>query len=177
MAIDEGTARFVYFFAGYAFAPHIFRFAGRVAERPALAFAGLAAWAVVNGALVHLGYAHLPIVSLALGFAGALAIVTVAVMLTGLARVAPVVNFVGEHSLVVYLGFFLPMVVSRELLIRTGLVPDVGWMSVIVTAVAVVVPFAMWKAARMVGADFLYERPAIARLDAPRRNPSAVPAE
>lgn len=177
VAIDEGSARFVYFFAGYAFAPAVFRFAAAVSERPLLALAGLLGWGLVNGALVHFDYAHLPLVSLLLGFAGALAIVTVAVMLMGVARLAPAVKFVGEHSLVVYLGFFLPMVITREVLIRTGLVPDIGWMSVIVTVAAVIGPFVMWKAARMVGADFLYERPAFARLDAPRRNPSAVAAE
>lgn len=177
VAIDESTARFVYFYAGYAFAPWVFALARSVAARPAAALGALAVWAVADAALVHAGLAVLPGVSLVLGFAGALAIVSCAVLLTSLARLAPAVRFVGENSIVVYLGFFLPMVVTREALLRTGVLPDVGWMAVVVTAVAVVVPFLMWAAARRVGADFLYERPAFARLDARSRNRAAVPAE
>ncbi len=44
---------------------------------PAAGSCGLLGWGLVNGALVHFDYAHLPFVSLLLGFAGALAIVTV----------------------------------------------------------------------------------------------------
>src|SRR5690554_1592804 len=45
---------FVYFYAGYALAPHIFKFAASVASRPLLATAGLAGWAVLNATLIFL---------------------------------------------------------------------------------------------------------------------------
>lgn len=177
VAIDETAARFVYFYAGYAFAPTIFRLAAGAAARPALGLGYLAAWAAVNGALVHLGWAALPGVSLALGAVGAMAIVTVSSLIASLPAIVPPFRFVGENSLVVYLGFFLPMVVTREVLLRTGVIADIGWISLITTVTAVVVPFLMWRTALAVGATFLYERPAFARLDRPRRVAAVAPAE
>ena len=59
----------------------------------------------------------LPVISLGLGAAGALAII----MVTALAARLPFLGFLGylgRHSIVVYLAFFFPMVVSRILLLR-----------------------------------------------------------
>src|SRR3954454_16728083 len=54
--IDEFCARFVYFYSGYLFATYVFALSDRARTRPALALAGLALWALVNGGLVHLGF-------------------------------------------------------------------------------------------------------------------------
>ena len=78
--IDEFCARFVYFFTGYALAGYVFALSDRARARPALALPGLGLWALVNGGLVALGVSEWPVVSLALGFAGACAIIV-----TGLA--------------------------------------------------------------------------------------------
>jgi uncharacterized membrane protein YcfT len=177
VAVDEFAARFVYFYAGYALAGAVFRFADAVDARPASAFGLLLAWGLGNGAAVAAGWADMPGVSLALGTAGALAIVTTAVLLARLPRLGDLGRFVGERSIVVYLAFFLPMAATRAVLLKTGVVPDVGWMSVIVTAAAVVVPFAMWWVAMRFGGAFLFERPAWAHLSPPRPKTSAVPAE
>ena len=69
--IDEFCARFVYFYSGYLFASYVFALADRSREKPALALIGLALWALVNGGLVMSGFSHWPLISLALGFAGA----------------------------------------------------------------------------------------------------------
>src|ERR1700694_5393221 len=53
--IDEFCARFVYFNSGYLFADYVFALSDRARARPALALAGLALWALVNGALVVSG--------------------------------------------------------------------------------------------------------------------------
>ena len=73
--IDEFASRFVFFYAGYIFAPQIFRYAAFAGERPLLAIVGVAVWAVVNELLVLAGVAASPVVSLPLGFVGAGAIV------------------------------------------------------------------------------------------------------
>ena len=75
--IDEFCARFVYFYSGYLFADYVFALSDRARARPALALAGLALWALVNGGLVDLGFSEWPLVSLVLGLAGACAIVTI----------------------------------------------------------------------------------------------------
>ncbi len=68
-------------------------------------------------------------------------------------------RFCGEHSIVIYLGFFLPMAATRTLLLRTGIIPDIGTMSLIVTIAGVLGSLAMWQAALRLHANFLFERP------------------
>jgi uncharacterized membrane protein YcfT len=177
IAIDEFAARFVYFYAGYAFAPAVFAFAEKVAAAPSTAAAGLLAWGLVNGAAVHAGLSALPGVSLVLGFLGAAAVVAVSVLVGRLPGLGALARYMGETSIVVYLAFFLPMAATRAVLLKTGLVPDVGTMSLIVTVVAVAAPFAIAAAARRLGARFLFERPPFAHLAAARGAARAVPAE
>ena len=120
MIVDEFASRFVYFYSGYVLAPHIFAFAAWVQGRPAAALAGLVLWGVVNGVLVAAGYAGLPVVSLALGVAGAAAVVAVSSLMANVDLFRPL-RYCGEHSIVIYLAFFLPMAATRVVLIKTGL--------------------------------------------------------
>jgi uncharacterized membrane protein YcfT len=157
-AIDEFCTRFVYFYSGYLFADVVFKLSDRARARPILALAALALWALVNGALVEFGFSERPLLSLALGLAGAGAII---VMGTLLAR-AQWLNFLrtcGEHSIVIYLAFFLPMAATRTLLLKTGLIADIGVISLIVTVAGVVGAIVIWRAALAAGATFLFERP------------------
>lgn len=171
--IDEFARRFVFFYAGYVFAPRIFDAAAAVAARPRLAGLGLAVWAAVNGLAVYVGWASAPGISLALGAAGALAVVAVASLLAK-AGTAQALRACGQASIVVYLAFFLPMAATRTLLLRTGIVPDLGTVGVLVTAAGVVVPLIFAALTRNTPARYLFERPAWARL---RRPMQLAPAE
>jgi uncharacterized membrane protein YcfT len=157
--IDEFCARFVYIYSGYLFADAVFALSDRARSRPALALAGLALWAFINGSLVKFGFSEWPLISLALGLAGACAIITIGTLL---ARVhwLTALRFCGEHSIVIYLAFFLPMATTRTLLLRTGLIPDIGTISLIVTIAGVLGALAIWRIALAAGANFLFERPA-----------------
>jgi len=157
--IDEFCARFVYFYSGYLFANYVFALSDRARARPALALAGLALWALVNGSLVESGFSEWPLISLALGLAGAGAIVTMGTLLAR-AHWLNFFRYCGEHSIVIYLAFFLPMAATRTLLLRTGLIPDIGAISLIVTIVGVVGALALWWIALALRANFLFERPA-----------------
>jgi uncharacterized membrane protein YcfT len=156
--IDEFAARFVYIYSGYLFAGYVFALSDRARARPMFALAGLALWAIVNGGLVELGYSELPIVSLVLGLAGACAIITVGTLLARM-HWLNFLRFCGEHSIVIYLAFFLPMASTRTLLLKTGIVPDIGMVSLIVTIVGVAGALLIWRAALAVHANFLFERP------------------
>jgi uncharacterized membrane protein YcfT len=156
--IDEFCARFVYFYSGYWLAAYVFALSDRARAHPSWALAGLALWAFVNGGFVASGFSEWPIVSLALGLAGACAII---VMGTLLAR-AQWLNFLrycGEHSIVIYLAFFLPMATTRTLLLHSGLAPDIGMVSLIVTIVGVAGALLIWRTALAAHANFLFERP------------------
>jgi uncharacterized membrane protein YcfT len=157
--IDEFCARFVYFYSGYLFAPYVFALSDRARTRPELALAGLALWAVVNGGLVELGASEWPIVSLALGLAGAGAIIVSGTLLARM-QWLNFLRYCGEHSIVIYLAFFLPMAASRTALLRAGVIPDIGAVSLIVTVVGVVGALAIWRGALALHANFLFERPA-----------------
>jgi uncharacterized membrane protein YcfT len=157
--IDEFAARFVYIYSGYLFAPYVFALADRVRTYPALALFGLALWALVNGGLVKLGYSEWPLVSLALGLAGACAIITLGTLLARMQWLG-FLRFCGENSIVIYLAFFLPMATTRTLLLHTGLAHDIGTVSLLVTIAGVVGALLIWCVALAAGANFLFERPA-----------------
>jgi uncharacterized membrane protein YcfT len=173
--IDEFASRFVYFFAGYWLATHFFALARAVQNQPELAVTGLAAWALGNGALVFSGYGDLPGISLALGFAGAVAVVTVAALIAQINWLS-VLRYAGENSIAVYLAFFLPMAATRAVLLKTGVIPDFGTVALIVTAMGVVVPLLFHALTRGTRLDFLFVRPAAFRL-APTRKAPLQPAE
>jgi uncharacterized membrane protein YcfT len=156
--IDEFCARFVYIYSGYLFAELVFALSDRARARPWLALAGLALWAVVNGGLVVLGTSELPLVSLALGLAGACAIITAGTLLARM-QWMNFFRFCGAQSIVIYLAFFLPMAATRTLLLKTGLIADIGTISLIVTVIGVVGALLIWKAALALHANFLFERP------------------
>jgi uncharacterized membrane protein YcfT len=158
-AIDEFGARFVYFYSGYLFAGYVFALSDRARAHPGSALAGLALWAIVEGGLVYFGCSEWPLVSLALGLVGACAIVTSGTLLARMQWLTAL-RFCGEHSIVIYLAFFLPMAATRTLLLRAGWIHDIGTMSLIVTIAGVVGALALWRIALMVGANFLFERPA-----------------
>ena len=157
--IDEFCARFVYFYTGYLFAEYVFALSDRARAKPPLALAALALWALVDVGLVKSGCSEWPLISLALGLAGACAIITVATLLAR-AHWLKFFRFCGEHSIVIYLAFFLPMATTRTLLLRTGIIHDIGTISLVVTGVGVVGALAIWRIALKTGANFLFERPA-----------------
>lgn len=180
--LNEFCNRYVYFVAGWLLAPHVFRLAGWAADRRGLAMLALAGWAVVNGlvTMTPSGVPHfpavasLPVLSLAFGAAGAVATVFTAVLLVG-TRLADVLRYVGQQALTIYLALVIPMAATRIVLLRSGLVEDVGVISLIVTIAALVVPLLLERLVRHTPASFLFRRPAafrIAGTPAPKLQPA-----
>lgn len=185
LVFDEFCGRYVYFFAGYALAVHVFRFADWARANPAKVFGLAAVWAVANTALVFTptpetlagflqpdigdsgangGLAELPLVSLPLASAGLLMVVAFAALASG-HRWATWLTWLGAHSIVVYLSFFLPMAVTRVVLLKTGIITDIGTISLITTVAAVTGAVIAYGLVQWTGLGrFLFERPAWARL-------------
>jgi len=172
--IDEFCARFVYFYSGYLFADQVFALSDRARGRPAFALAGLALWALVNGSLVWFGFSDSPLISLMLGLSGAGAIITIGTLLAR-AHWLDFLRLCGEHSMMIYLAFFLPMAATRTLLLRPGPIHDIGAISLIVTLAGVFGALAIWRIALGTGANFLFERPAAFRI-APKKTGRALQA-
>jgi len=163
--IDEFCARFVYFYTGYILAPRIFQIAAAVQARPALAAYALIAWALLNGFYVFSGLADKPFVSLTLGLIGAAAVVSISALIAKSGAFSAL-RYLGRNSIVVYLAFFLGMAAARSVLLKTGLIPDLGTVALIVTASGIAVAVALFWAVRGTPSKFLFERPAWARLEA-----------
>ena len=191
--VDQFAAYFVYFYAGYALAPHIFNLADWAGRNALLATGALALWAIVNAALVFspgfeigaghvtMGLAALPCVHLVLALVGTVALCVLAMLLTKL----PSMNWLrwlGSKSLIIYLVFVLPMGIVRTILLKVGLITDVSTISIIVMAISIVSPLVLyWLVERTGWCKFLFTRPAWAHLrGAPGSLHSAqasVPAE
>ncbi|MBB4016990.1 putative membrane protein YcfT [Chelatococcus caeni] len=178
LAIDAFAAYFVYFAAGYVFAPRVFAIAAWAGRNALPALLGLGLWALGNGFAAftpsgvsgHETIATLPGVSLALGLAGAVAITAVAALLVARGLAGPL-TYCGERSIVVYLAFFLPMAAMRVLLVKTGLVDviGVGWGAALVTAAGVVAPLVFERLIRGTVLDVLFVRPRACHIAAPAR--------
>ncbi len=172
---DEFAARFVYFYTGYILAPHIFTVAKQVQDVPLRGATILGAWSVANGYMVFAGYSEWPGVSLALGLIGAAAVVRFSALLSR-AHVFDFLRYFGEHSIVIYLAFFLPMAATRTFLLKTGIVQDIGWISIIVTIFGVLGSVALWWALRGTPLKFLYVRPQTFRLTSQPKTTVLQPA-
>ena len=175
LMIDEFCARFVYFFGGYWLAQYVFGYAALVQANLRVFAIALVLWGLTNGVLVFGGYAEAPFLSLALGFAGAMAVITVASILAQM-NWFTVLRYAGENSIVVYLAFFLPMAATRLFLLHSGIIPDLGTVTLLVTLAGVVVPLLFHAAIRGTRLDFLFVRPAAFHLR-PSGKKTLQPAE
>ncbi|MEW6645184.1 MAG: acyltransferase family protein [Pseudomonadota bacterium] len=156
--VDEFASRFVYFYTGYLLADYVFALSDAARRHGALALAGLGLWALVDAGLVYAGVSEWPLISLVLGYAGACAIIVTGTLLAKM-RWLDALRYCGEHSIVIYLGFFLPMAATRTLLLKTGVIADIGVVSLLVNIAGVLGALGMWWAARGTRLNFLYERP------------------
>jgi uncharacterized membrane protein YcfT len=121
------------------------------------------------------GAADLPFVSLTLGLIGAAAVVAVSALMAKSDVFAPL-RYCGKNSIVIYLAFFLPMAATRTVLIKTGVITDIGTIALIVTSAGVIGALAIYWAVRNTPLRFLFERPERLWL-APKRRMTLQPAE
>jgi len=201
--IDHFATYFVYFYAGYAFAPMVFRIVESAQQNWLYATFVLASFAVIQwflvfegsgpagGAVLHprgidMGYASFPPLHLLLGFVGSLAVCIAGGLLVKLPWMGWL-RWLGEHSIVVYLSFSIPMAASRTIILKTGVLTDTSTVSVLVMTIALLSPLVLyWMIQKTGWGKFLFERPDWAHLPGtpgsrgyvqPEPKQSAVPAE
>jgi uncharacterized membrane protein YcfT len=162
--IDEFASRFVYFYIGYVLATQIFQVAAAAQARPWIAAGMLAVWALVNGAFVQMGLDGKPFLSLGLGLVGAAAVVMISALMAK-SDLFAALRYLGKNSIVVYLAFFLGMAASRAVLVKTGIMPDLGTVALLVTACGIAGAVGLFWAVRNTPLRFLFARPDWAKLD------------
>ena len=174
--MTQFAAYFAFFYVGYVAAPLVFRIVAWTNEHVGWALGGLGIWALAEGLLVFSpGYAVLPsrtqmgLAAIAplhftLAVLGALALCVTGGLLAKL-RFMDWLRWLGEHSLVVYVAFTIPMSMFRGFALRTGLITATGPLSFAVLVVSIITPVALYLIVQRIGyGRFLFERPAFARI-------------
>jgi uncharacterized membrane protein YcfT len=183
-AIDGYGARYyVFFLSGYMLAPRVFALAQWARENMEKAMHVIAAWAIFNGVVAFESsgvagidkVADLPGLRIGIGLLGAVAVVIIASLLSRF-DFARFIRYAGQNSIVIYVSFVLPMAATRIALLKTGLIGNIGVVSLIVTGVAVAVPLGLHALVRNTRFKFLYERPQRFRIERRRRENAPSPA-
>jgi len=158
---DQFAARYVFFYSGYMLAPQIFRIAAWARERIGAAIGYLLVWGVVNGVVVASGVAGTPYASLPLGYAGALAVIFTAVLLSTGTWTRPL-RYAGENSIIIYLGDAIISTLVARLLLSFAI--DTGALALVVTLLTIAGCLGAWRILVRTPAAFLYRRPRWLRL-------------
>lgn len=173
---DHFALYYVFFYAGYVFAPRFFQLVAwaqaHVAQTIGILVAyGLVEWFMVFNGGVHMmprgiemGYASIPGIWLALAFAGSLALCLTASLLV-LIPWMRWLRWLGEHSIVIYLSFSIPMSALRTVILKFHLLSDTSTVSVIVWLFSLASPVILYLIIQATGwGKFLFERPAWAHI-------------
>jgi uncharacterized membrane protein YcfT len=156
---------FVFFFAGHVLAERFFQLADWARSRPGWAVLAIVVWAVVNAVLVKLKFADNLAISLLLGFVG----ISALVMLSALISRYPAarwLNYLGKNSIVIYLGFYLPLLVIAEYANRLPM--GVHGRASVMLVGSILAALSVYWLANRAGLHFLFQRPAWARLASPK---------
>jgi uncharacterized membrane protein YcfT len=159
VAVDEFAARYVYFFAGYWLAAHIFKAADTVWRKPALLVLGsLYVWSTAHSLAIVSGVAELPGLGLVLGFAGCAAVVATAVLLAR-SGMAGWLRYLGANSIVVYLAFFLFMAATRSAGLKLYPAINVDALAALTSAAGIVGPVLLFWSVQKTPLRYLFKRP------------------
>jgi uncharacterized membrane protein YcfT len=183
--VTQFCAYFVFFYLGYAASPLVFRLVALAERHKRAAVAGLVVWALAEGLLVfspgyalhpmdmQMGLAAWPPLHLALAVIGALALCVMGALLAELPWM-DWLRWLGEHSLVVYVAFTIPMSIVRGILLWSGLVTDTGMLSLVVLVASTASPVILYLIVKRIGlGTFLFERPRWAHV--PEKRPEGAP--
>ena len=174
--VEQFCSYFVFFYAGYLLAPAIFRLVDWAMNHVWQSLILLFAWSAIEAILVFspgygvfpdhvdLGLAGLPGVRLTLAVAGAIALCVMGGLLSKVSFM-DWLRWLGEHSLIVYLVFVLPMSFTRAALVKFHLAGSVTLASLLVMLVAIGFSVALYGLVQWTGrGKFLFERPAWAHI-------------
>lgn len=177
LVLDKFASYYVFFLAGWVFANQVFAFANWVQREKLLAGLFFVGWVIWNGVMTQNGWHLAPGMPLLMGFVGAFGLITLAQALSAMHGLG-FVSHCGQNSLVIYLAFFIPMVVSRVVIgkLLPGL--DVGHVAFLVALSAIIAPLILKALIDRIGyGRFLFERPDWAKLATWPRRTKYMPAE
>jgi len=167
--VDRFGVFFIYFYAGHALSSKFFSLADWAQEHRTISIAGVIAWIGANAYLIKQGWAEEQSTSLFLGFLGISALVVISSLVSKL-KFASWLNYLGKNSIVVYLGFYLPMIVIVPALQASSLGPRINLVGTIALIACIAIPVSFYHLANRIGLSFLYRRPDWAKLVKPNKS-------
>jgi peptidoglycan/LPS O-acetylase OafA/YrhL len=170
--LDNFCQYYVYFVLGYCGAQHIFAYADLVAAHKRMVAGLLLAWVALNAWAVNAGWTTSAAGALVFGLLGIAAIVACSRLVADVQGLG-VLRFLGANSIVVYLGFFIPLHAVTAAYAATGWTFNIHMVATVIVALSIAAPVLLFVATRNTGLRLLFARPAWAHLVAPR---SRVPA-
>lgn len=169
--VIQFCSRFVYFYVGYRFASHVFDLAAWAQSKPRAATAALVAWIGLNAYLVFRTGTNLRGTAMVLGLLGAMGVITAAALLMKV-RGTDWLRYLGEHSLVIYLGFYPPMLAFLALGGRYAKGLDKGTLGLLASALSALSALTLYWLTRNNRFSFLFARPRWAKVPATRPTPA-----
>jgi uncharacterized membrane protein YcfT len=157
--LDWFAKYFVFFYAGHVLSARVLALAQWARAHPVATLALLAAWVPLNHWFTTGAHANEGAALLVFGFLGIAAVVLGSAWLSRW-RAAGLLRWLGSQSLVIYLGFFIPMLAILRAL--RPVAPRLGEDAVATLAWAgsIAVALALGWALRRTPLRWLYERPA-----------------
>jgi uncharacterized membrane protein YcfT len=157
--LDRFALYFVFFYSGYVFARYLFPLADWARAHVCWTLGMFVLWFAANVILVKLGLASVPGMALLAGYAGAGAVMLLSTLFARLSWMRWL-RYLGRHSIVVYLGFIIPLRVMLRFLGDRAVIHDIGTLSLAVTLGSIAGAVLLYWALRNTPLRFLYSRPA-----------------
>ena len=159
MMPEQFFERFVFFYAGYAFATHFFAYARKVQGYPLLTLVMISMCIAVNSLLVFNDFLEYTIVTLILGFYGAYAVIAIGALLQKLPNMEWL-QYLGANSIIIFLPFYLPMkLISYVMLSMYSGYPP-GWFAAVLTVFTLAASVLLYWLAHKINAGlWLLQRP------------------
>lgn len=161
--------RFVYFFVGYQFGETIVSVANWASERTRVTALLATSWILSNSFCVSTGIADLPVAELLLGIWGCFGVIFVATLVMDIASFRWL-GYLGETSLVAYLGFAIPMEIVAVVARKFSFAFDAGTLTLLVAVSSLLAAHAQHQIVRWNFLRFLFERPSWIAI--PKQEPS-----
>jgi uncharacterized membrane protein YcfT len=164
--VDWFGEYYVYFYAGYLFSAKIFDFADQVGNRYYLAWLAIFAWVLINGYVtlaLRLGWSDFLALSLVLGFVGIGAIIAISKLISNHPMFGWLA-YLGKNSIVVYLGFYIPLNLVNFAARRIPLDIKSNFSSTLVWISCIAVSVLAYWAIKDTRLSLLYKRPNWAKI-------------
>jgi uncharacterized membrane protein YcfT len=168
--VDEFSARFVFFYIGYAYSALILEYANQVKRLPLPFLVGvLGVWALFNTLGLITGLANVAVIELVFAGLGIAAVIMFSVIITRGKQgtmLGDALIYCGRNSIVIYLAFTIFMAITRTVLVKLNLGLDGGLMALASATAGLFGALILHALVRNTPLKFLFVRPAMFQLGA-----------